>query len=426
MSGPGSAKWISSPTAAAARRASTSARSASWILLPPGSSPKRSGARRSIGWAGAIHHVWERLPVPLRGLDSDNGSEFINHGLWDWCQRHQITFTRSRAWKKNDSAHVEQKNGAVVRNLVRYDRFASQAAHAQLRRVYELARLHVNFFQPVEKLVTKRRHGARAHRVYDRGPDAVPTPLRRGRLVRGYARRPRGPLASSQSAPVAAWSRSGSRTPGDLAVDRQRPGLDRLDLADELLRGIALSIRYGAAAVRAGRLCRNRRRDPPPARGAGGRARSGEAEDTLTLADLGQVAQALDQVIIALDKAEDECDCDWSCWLCSIVGGLFVAGVVVAALLAISFALSASGGTAAIIVACLLAGASGGVAGAAGMAYALMTYETFTCENVGTVGRQMKATRAGLRAAIADNGAELNHALMRRDILIASINTLSQ
>jgi hypothetical protein len=116
----------------------------------------------------AIHHVWERLPVPLRGLDSDNGSEFINHGLWDWCQRHQITFTRSRAWKKNDSAHVEQKNGAVVRNLVGYDRFASKAAHAQLRRVYELARWHVNFFQPVEKLVAKSRTGARAHRVYDR------------------------------------------------------------------------------------------------------------------------------------------------------------------------------------------------------------------------------------------------------------------
>ena len=117
---------------------------------------------------GAIHHVWERLPVPLVGLDSDNGSEFINHGLYDWCRRHQITFTRSRPWQKNDSAHVEQKNGAIVRQLVGYDRFASKAAYAQLARVYELARLHVNFFQPVEKLVRKTRQGARAHRVYDR------------------------------------------------------------------------------------------------------------------------------------------------------------------------------------------------------------------------------------------------------------------
>ena len=74
----------------------------------------------------------------------------------------------SRPWKKNDSAHVEQKNGAVVRQLVGYDRFTSHAAYAHLQRVYRLARLHVNFFQPVEKLVTKTRQGGRTHRVYDR------------------------------------------------------------------------------------------------------------------------------------------------------------------------------------------------------------------------------------------------------------------
>jgi hypothetical protein len=116
----------------------------------------------------AVHHVRQRLPVPLVGLDSDNGSEFINQHLYAWCQREGIIFTRSRAWKKNDSAHVEQKNGAVVRQLIGYDRFASQAAYVQLARVYQLARLHVNFFQPVEKLVSKTRQGARAHRVYDR------------------------------------------------------------------------------------------------------------------------------------------------------------------------------------------------------------------------------------------------------------------
>jgi hypothetical protein len=117
---------------------------------------------------GAIQHVHDRLPVPLLALDSDNGSEFINHSLYDWCRRHAITFTRSRPWKKNDSAHVEQKNGAVIRQLVGYDRFTSKAAYAQLRRVYDLARLHVNFFQPVQKLVTKTRRGARVHRIYDR------------------------------------------------------------------------------------------------------------------------------------------------------------------------------------------------------------------------------------------------------------------
>jgi hypothetical protein len=117
---------------------------------------------------GAVEHVRRRLPLPLLGLDSDNGSEFINHTLYAYCQRHGITFTRSRPWKKNDSAHVEQKNGAIVRGLVGYDRFATKAAHAQLARVYRLARLHVNFFQPVQKLVAKTRDGARARRIYDR------------------------------------------------------------------------------------------------------------------------------------------------------------------------------------------------------------------------------------------------------------------
>jgi hypothetical protein len=116
----------------------------------------------------AIHAVRQRLPMPLRGIDSDNGSEFINQTLYGYCTREGIAFTRSRAWKKNDSAHVEQKNGAIVRHLVGYDRFASKRAYAQLARVYALARLHVNFFQPVEKLVSKQRTGARVRRVFDR------------------------------------------------------------------------------------------------------------------------------------------------------------------------------------------------------------------------------------------------------------------
>ncbi len=133
-----------------------------WIELEPvwGKGQARVG--------GAVHRVRTRLPMPLVGLDSDNGSEFINHALLAYCRRHRITFTRSRPWKKNDSAHVEQKNGAVVRQLVGYDRFTARAAYGQLQRVYRLARLHVNFFQPVEKLVTKTRQGARTHRVYDR------------------------------------------------------------------------------------------------------------------------------------------------------------------------------------------------------------------------------------------------------------------
>lgn len=108
------------------------------------------------------------MPFPLLGLDSDNGSEFINQRLYNYCQREGITFTRSRSYKKNDSCHVEQKNWLVVRRLVGYDRYSSRAALETLNRVYDLLRLYVNFFQPVMKLVSKTRHGAKVHKVYDK------------------------------------------------------------------------------------------------------------------------------------------------------------------------------------------------------------------------------------------------------------------
>ena len=116
---------------------------------------------------GAIHRMSQLLPFPLLGLDSDNGSEFINHRLYAYCQRKTISFTRSRPYKKNDSAHVEQKNWSVVRRLVGYDRYSSKPALEQLERIYQLVRCYVNFFQPVMHLKHKSRHGAKVHKVYD-------------------------------------------------------------------------------------------------------------------------------------------------------------------------------------------------------------------------------------------------------------------
>ena len=115
----------------------------------------------------SIHHIRERLPFPLLGLDSDNGSEFINHDLARWCQREGITFTRSRPYKKNDNCFVEQKNGSIVRRVIGRDRYSSKQSYETLNRIYYLLRLYVNFFQPVMKLVAKTRHGAKVHRVYD-------------------------------------------------------------------------------------------------------------------------------------------------------------------------------------------------------------------------------------------------------------------
>jgi hypothetical protein len=123
----------------------------------------------------AVHRIRQNLPFPLLGVDSDNGSEFINQCFWEYCRDNKITFTRSRAYKKNDSCHVEQKNGNVVRRLIGYDRYSSKAAYECLGRIYSLVRLYINFFQPTMKLVGKTRHGAKVHKVYE----AAQTPYRR-------------------------------------------------------------------------------------------------------------------------------------------------------------------------------------------------------------------------------------------------------
>ena len=115
----------------------------------------------------AVHRVRQRLPFALLGIDSDNGSEFINQCFYTYCRQEKITFTRSRAYKKNDSCHVEQKNGNVVRRLVGYDRYTSKAAYQGLERVYDGVRLYLNFFQPTMKLVSKTRHGSKVNKVYD-------------------------------------------------------------------------------------------------------------------------------------------------------------------------------------------------------------------------------------------------------------------
>jgi hypothetical protein len=137
---------------------------------------------------GAIYDVRKRLPMPLLGLDSDNGSEFINQSLYDYCRRNSITFTRSRSYKKNDSCHVEQKNWSVVRRIIGYDRFSTKAAFKALDDVYTLLRLYVNFFQPVLKLVKKSRHGAKVHKVYDTAQTPYQRLLRSGVLSEGKTR----------------------------------------------------------------------------------------------------------------------------------------------------------------------------------------------------------------------------------------------
>jgi hypothetical protein len=109
----------------------------------------------------------ELLPFPLLSIDTDNGSEFINHELMNFCEENRITFTRSRAYRKNDLAHVEEKNVSIVRRIIGYDRFEGRAAWEALSELYRILRVYVNFFQPSLKLLSKERNGAKVSKKYD-------------------------------------------------------------------------------------------------------------------------------------------------------------------------------------------------------------------------------------------------------------------
>jgi hypothetical protein len=117
----------------------------------------------------------QRLPFPLLGIDSDNGSEFINQTLFKYCQDEGITFTRCRPYRKNDQAHVEQKNWSVVRRLIGYERYETEEELETLQTIYNDWRLFVNFFQPVLKIVSKERIGSKVKKQYD----TASTPYRR-------------------------------------------------------------------------------------------------------------------------------------------------------------------------------------------------------------------------------------------------------
>jgi hypothetical protein len=115
----------------------------------------------------ALKKLRKNLPFALLGLDSDNGSEFINDSLLGYCQQEQITFTRSRPYRKNDNCFVAQKNYSVVRRAVGYGRYDTDEQLALLNELYSYLRLYTNFFLPTMKLKSKERVGSRVKKRYD-------------------------------------------------------------------------------------------------------------------------------------------------------------------------------------------------------------------------------------------------------------------
>lgn len=115
----------------------------------------------------ALSDVVEHLPFPVKGIDSDNGSEFINEQLFAYCRDNELRFTRSRSGHSNDGAHVEQKNWTMVRQLVGYLRYDTPAEQRLLNQIWALQSLIGNHFYPQQKLIAKTRNGAKVTKKYD-------------------------------------------------------------------------------------------------------------------------------------------------------------------------------------------------------------------------------------------------------------------
>jgi len=115
----------------------------------------------------ALTDIRARLPFDLLGIDSDNGAEFINNHLYNYCKEEKITFTRARSSRKNDNCFIEQKNYSVVRRAVGYMRHDTLQELEILNELYGYLRLYSNFFQPVMKLLEKTRIGSKVRKKYD-------------------------------------------------------------------------------------------------------------------------------------------------------------------------------------------------------------------------------------------------------------------
>jgi hypothetical protein len=116
----------------------------------------------------ALKEMRQKLPFSLLGIDSDNGSEFINKYLVEYCKAQKLSFTRSRPYRKNDNCFVEQKNYSIVRRAVGYQRYDTEAQLNLLNELYATLRLYTNFFQPTMKLKSKERVGSKVIKRYDR------------------------------------------------------------------------------------------------------------------------------------------------------------------------------------------------------------------------------------------------------------------
>jgi len=144
--------------------------------IATGWTENRSVRNKAEKWVfAALLEIRSCFPFPIIGIDSDNGSEFINWHLLRWCEKEKVTFTRSRSGNSNDGAHVEQKNWAIVRTVVDYHRYDTSAELVLLNKIWVLQSQMSNYFSAQQKLISRVRDGSKVTKKYD----TATTPHRR-------------------------------------------------------------------------------------------------------------------------------------------------------------------------------------------------------------------------------------------------------
>ena len=144
--------------------------------IATGWTENRSVRNKAEKWVfAALLEIRSCFPFPIIGIDSDNGSEFINWHLLRWCEKEKVTFTRSRSGNSNDGAHVEQKNWAIVRTVVGYHRYDTSAELVLLNKIWVLQSQMSNYFSAQQKLISRVRDGSKVTKKYD----TATTPHRR-------------------------------------------------------------------------------------------------------------------------------------------------------------------------------------------------------------------------------------------------------
>jgi len=181
----------------------------------------RSVANKAAqGVTAAIDHARKKFPFPVLGIDSDNGSEFINAHLFDYCVANKLTFTRARPGNKNDGSHVEQKNWTHVRELVGYLRFDTIEELELLNAIWELDSRFSNHLLAQQKLVERRRQGSKIIKRFDRAQTPVERAIASGVL-------PEAKVASLCKMTAAIRPAAMSRAIGELTADLEHLALTK-------------------------------------------------------------------------------------------------------------------------------------------------------------------------------------------------------